>query len=345
MNGLTTMMCGSCSVENAIKTACIVHQNRQRGDGVEYSEDELSSCMENRAPGSPNLSILSFGGGFHGRTLGALSCTRSKATHKMDIPALDFPSTDFPQLKYPLEEHEAENRAEEERCLKLLDETISKWADKSPVAAAIVEPIQAEGGDNHATAFFFQGVREITLKHGVLLIVDEVQTGGGGCGTFWQHESWDLDTPPDLVTFSKKMITGGFFSRDSIRAENPYQIFNTWMGDPSKIVQVEAVHKFMRENNILERVQAVGAYIGEGHETLQSLFPDRLNKARGVGTFRAIDLPEPELLAKTVEGMRSRGVMVGGCGTSTLRLRPSLTLGPEHADVYLDTLETTIRSL
>jgi 4-aminobutyrate aminotransferase/(S)-3-amino-2-methylpropionate transaminase len=104
-----------------------------------------------------------------------LSTTRSKAVHKLDIPSFNWPQAPFPALKYPLDKHEAENAAEEKRCLDKVEELIKTW--QFPVAGLIVEPIQSEGGDNHASAAFFQGLRDITQKHNVTLIVDEVQTG------------------------------------------------------------------------------------------------------------------------------------------------------------------------
>merc|ERR1712168_1765338 len=78
-------------------------------------------------------------------------------------------------------------------------------------AGVLVEPMQAEGGDNHATAHFFRGLREITKEFGAAFIVDEVQTGGGPTGEWWMHESWGLSSPPDMVTFAKKLLIGGYY--------------------------------------------------------------------------------------------------------------------------------------
>lgn len=94
---VTTMMCGSCSNENAYKNIFINYQKKLRGGDVRFSEEEESSCMINLPPGSPQLSLLSFHGGFHGRTFGALSTTHSKAIHKLDIPAFDWPVAHFPK--------------------------------------------------------------------------------------------------------------------------------------------------------------------------------------------------------------------------------------------------------
>lgn len=134
---------------------------------------------------------MSFIGGFHGRLFGSLSTTHTKALHKVDIPAFsNWVSSPFPGLKYPLDHHEAENAKEEARCLAAAEDKM-KHA-KTPIAALIVEPIQSEGGDNHASAKFFQGLRDLTKKYDILMIVDEVQTGVGATGQFWAHESWNL---------------------------------------------------------------------------------------------------------------------------------------------------------
>jgi hypothetical protein len=120
-----------------------------------------------------------------------------------------------------------------------------------PVAAVIIEPIASEGGDKHASADFFRGLRRITKENGVSLIVgedvlwsngahfalltglrldratDEVQTGVGATGTFWAHEKWGLDAEdaPDFVTFSKKMQAAGFYHRLETRPSQPYRNF------------------------------------------------------------------------------------------------------------------------
>jgi 4-aminobutyrate aminotransferase/(S)-3-amino-2-methylpropionate transaminase len=145
------------------------------------------------------------------------------------VPSFNWPQVPFPQLKYPLEENIGINRHEEERVLELVEKTIKEWS--SPVAALIIEPIQSEGGDNHASGSFFRGLRDITKQHGVLFIVDEVQTGVGSTGTFWAHEKWGLakGEEPDIVTFSKKFQAAGwYFNNDKLIPNKPYRQFNTW---------------------------------------------------------------------------------------------------------------------
>ncbi|KAL8851729.1 MAG: hypothetical protein Q9221_003339 [Calogaya cf. arnoldii] len=229
-----TGMSGS-DVNEAAYKAAFMWRAQQDGGGadIDFSKEEVTSVMSNQGPGSPNYSILSFSGGFHGRLFGSLSTTRSKPIHKLDIPAFNWPSAPFPKLKYPLEEHVKENAAEEARCLEITEDLIKNF--HNPVAAVVVEPIQSEGGDNHASPHFFRSLRALTLKHKILLTVDEVQTGIGATGRLWAHQHWNLPTPPDMTTFSKKAQAAGYYFRDpSLRANKPYRQFNTWMGDPSK---------------------------------------------------------------------------------------------------------------
>lgn len=109
-----------------------------------------------------------------------------------------------PDVKYPLSENESANAKAEADTLAKVKETIKEWKNKAPVAGIIIEPIASEGGDQHASASFFRQLRQLTKRLGVYMIVDEVQTGLGATGTLWAHEKWNLDTPPDAVTFSKK---------------------------------------------------------------------------------------------------------------------------------------------
>lgn len=205
------MMCGSCSNENAYKNIFIWYQNKKR-NYAPYTVEEEQSCLMNQKPGCPDLAILSFNNAFHGRTLGVLATTHSKSIHKIDVPTFDWPIAPFPLYKYPLEDNVAYNKAEDAKCLAVVEELIQTWAKKGkPVAGITIEPIQSEGGDNEGSPEFFQQLQKIAKKNDCALLIDEVQTGGGPTGKFWCHEHFDLPSPPDFVTFSKKMQLGGFY--------------------------------------------------------------------------------------------------------------------------------------
>src|SRR5262249_46056341 len=160
-----------------------------------------------------------------GRSLGALSLTRSKPIHKLDIPAFPWPVVPFPAARFPLREHDAANRESEARSLDAVTQVLRAHAGE--VAGLVVEPIQGEGGDRHASPDFFRALRRITSEHAVAFIVDEVQTGGGATGSFWAHESWELADPPDIVAFSKKLQLGGFYCSEDFVPKETYRIFNT----------------------------------------------------------------------------------------------------------------------
>ncbi|KAI8143627.1 4-aminobutyrate aminotransferase [Fennellomyces sp. T-0311] len=332
MSNVFTVMCGSCANENAFKTAFMYKASKRRG-GKEFSLDELNSCMSNQAPGSPDMAILSFSRAFHGRLFGSLTATASKAIHKVDIPAFNWPKATFPERRYPLHLHQEYNQQIEQDSLKEVEQLLNKH----DVAAVVIEPIQSEGGDNHASPQFFRQLQAICQKHDVLFIVDEVQTGVGATGTFWAHEAWGLPSPPDMVTFSKKFQAAGFYLSRRLRPAQPYRLYNTWMGDPVRAMQAAAIVDEIQDKQLLNNVQSVGAY-------LQQHLNDnkKLESVRGQGSFIAFDLDSGAKRDKFLTDMRQLGVNVGGCGDRTVRLRPMLTFQKHHADILLETMDRAL---
>lgn len=329
MDKIFTAQSGSEANELAYKAAFMLYRRKERGEGVEWSEEEIISCLNNAKPGSPELAIMSFANSFHGRGFGSLSTTRSKAVHKLDIPSFNWPQAEFPALKYPLDKHAEENAAEEKRCLDKVEQLIKSW--HCPVAGLIVEPIQSEGGDNHASTAFFQGLRDVTKKHGVVMIVDEVQTGFGATGKFWCHEHWNLTSPPDMVTFSKKAQTAGYFFGDNqLIPDKAYRQFNTWIGDPARVIMSKAVVNEILDNDLASKCGAVGDKLFAQMEQLAAKYPAQVKNLRGKGqgTFIAFDTVDAAALVKT---MKQRGVNMGTCGKQTVRLRPMLIFSEAHS--------------
>lgn len=260
------------------------------------------------APGSPDLTILSFKGAFHGRTLGVLATTHSKYIHKIDIPTFDWPIASFPKYKYPLEDNVRENKAEDDRCLGEVEELIQTFNKKGRyVAGIIIEPIQCEGGDNEASPEFFQRLQRIGKKYGVALLMDEVQTGGGPTGKLWCHEHFNLDTSPDIVTFSKKMQLGGYYHSESFRPPQSYRVFNTWMGDPGKVLLLEKILEVIKRDNLLETVNRVGDKLKKGLIDTQNQYSALLNSTRGRGTFLAISCASAALRDDIVNRLKLKG--------------------------------------
>ncbi|XP_053625682.1 4-aminobutyrate aminotransferase, mitochondrial [Plodia interpunctella] len=346
LNNISTMMCGSCSNENAYKAVFMWYRKKERGGKIDFTPEELSSCMTNQPPGSPNLSILSFHGSFHGRTFGALSTTRSKPIHKLDCPAFPWPVAPFPRYKYPLSQYQCENQQEDEKCLEQVEDTIEKYKKTgNAVAGIIVEPIQSEGGDHEASPEFFQRLQKLCKQKGVALIIDEVQTGCGPTGKMWCYEHFNLPSPPDVLTFSKKMLTGGFYFADEFKVPHAYRIFNTWMGDPGKLILLEKVLNVIKRDNLICLVNETGKVLKDGLHELENEFPNIINSVRGRGTFLSFNACNTETREKINTGLKNNGVLGGACGEISIRLRPSLIFETKHAHIYLDCLKKTLKEL
>ncbi|KIV99928.1 4-aminobutyrate aminotransferase [Verruconis gallopava] len=344
LNQVFTAQAGSDANELAYKAAFMWKRQQERGMGADFTEEEMSSAMNNSAPGAPQMSIMSFKTGFHGRLFGSLSTTRSKPIHKLDIPAFDWPSAPFPVLRYPLDDpaNVEYNAQEEKRCLEEAERIITTFHNK--VAAIIIEPVQSEGGDNHATPNFFRGLRALTRKHNVLMIVDEVQTGVGATGKFWAHDHWNLEDPPDMVTFSKKAQTAGYyFGNPDLRPNKAYRQFNTWMGDPARALLFRAIIKEIERLDLVNHTAEVGAYLYSGFEELAKSYPSEIQNLRGKGqgTFIAFDSPRRDEVLKKAKTV---GINIGGSGERAVRLRPMLIFQKHHADILFNGLKKIFES-
>ncbi len=329
---IVTVGSGAEAVENALKIAFAWKARRLRGGPS--TEEDAREVMFNRQPGINQLKVLSFEGGFHGRTLGALSATRSKAIHKLDFPAFAWPVLPFPANRFPLADYAAENAAAESRALEQVEAVFRREAHT--VAALIVEPIQGEGGDRHASPAFFRALRSLCSRYEVLFVADEVQTAAGATGRFWAHEHWDLDDPPDLVTWSKKFQFGGVHCKPEVMPAEPYRIFQTFLGDPFRLANWDVMLEVIRRDHLVEHTASVGAALVRGLTGLTHA--GFYSNARGLGTFAAIDVPTPADLARVLGALRVQGVECGGSGTRTIRFRPALVFAERHVQEVLEHL-------
>ena len=341
MDGILTVTTGAEALENAFKIAFLEVMRRRRGGPPSTEEQEAS--MLNAQTEANALKILSFEGAFHGRSLGALSATRSKAIHKVDFPAFDWPVAPVPANTFPLAAHAEENERREAESLAKVEQLLVAAA--GTIAGIVVEPIQGEGGDRHASPAFFRSLQRLAKQYGALLIVDEVQTGGGGTGLWWEHTRWELPEPPDVVTFSKKMQVGGCYFRKELMPDLPYRIFNTFLGDPLRLAQLEVIIEVVERDGLLENVRRTGAYLLQQLESLAQEFPELVSQARGQGTWCAFDLPDSTLRDRLVERLRQRGLEMGGCGSRSIRFRPALILQPRHVDEAMALLRSTLAEL
>lgn len=326
---------GADANELAFKATFMWYQAKKRGYTLGFSAEDNESVMKNEAPGSPELAILSFERAFHGRLFASALTTCSKPVHKLDLPAFKWPKAQFPSYKYPLANHVDCNKKEDARCLAIVEDLLKNW--HVPIAGVLIEPIQSEGGDNHGSAEFFQGLRDLTLKYGALLIMDEVQTGVGATGKFWAHEHFELSPAPDLVTFSKKFQSAGYYFHDpEIVPNTAYRQFNTWCGDPARMILAGAIGHEIVKHDLVKQVAEVGDYL---YGQLEALFAksDVVTDLRGKdrGTFIAWSFKKPELRDKFLRDMKSVGINIGGCAEDSVRLRPTLVFEKKHADILV----------
>ena len=132
-------------------------------------------------------------------------------------------------------------------------------------------------------------MQDICAKHDIVYCMDEVQTGGGPTGKIWAHEFFNLSGPPDIVTFSKKMLTGGFYNKPELSPKQAYRVFNTWVGDPGKVVLLDAVLKTIKKDNLLQNTKEAGKVLLDGMKSLEKKYPGLVHSSRGIGTFIAFD--------------------------------------------------------
>ncbi|MEZ4375309.1 MAG: L-lysine 6-transaminase [Polyangiaceae bacterium] len=307
---------GALAVENAMKTAFDwkVRKNLARGKGERGKQ------------------VMHLRHAFHGRSGYTLSVTNTDPVKTQYFPQFDWPRIENPGIRFPLDaQNLAETEAAEQRALAQARQYFAEREDD--IAAILIEPIQAEGGDNHFRVEFLKALRELADEHEALLIFDEVQTGLGLTGSWWAYQQFGV--VPDIVCFAKKMQVGGIFVSKRIDDVEQHvfkkssRINSTWGASLVDMVRCTRILEIMEEDNVLENVRVRGAELLSGLEAIQSRFSDRITNARGRGLMCAIDLPDGETRHKVIRAAFEDGMVVLPCGTRTVRFRPTLTVKQE----------------
>nr|KAF6439574.1 4-aminobutyrate aminotransferase [Rousettus aegyptiacus] len=138
------------------------------------------------------------------------------------------------------------------------------------------------------------------------------------------------------MTFSKKMMTGGFFHKEEFRPNAPYRIFNTWLGDPSKNLLLAEVINVIKREDLLSNAAHAGKALVTGLLDLQARYPQFISRVRGRGTFCSFDTPDESIRNKLILIARNKGVVLGGCGDKSIRFRPTLVFRDHHAHLFLN---------
>jgi L-lysine 6-transaminase len=324
---------GALGVENALKTAFDWKVRRNKARGV---------------AGERGSKIIHFREAFHGRSGYTLSLTNTDPVKTDYFPKFDWPRIENPKLRFPsTPEVEADVKAAEERAL---DQIKKAFADNTDdIAAIILEPIQAEGGDNHFRPEFLRALERIADENQCFFILDEVQTGIGLTGKMWAHEHFGLT--PDAVAFGKKVQVGGCLVGPKVD-EEPQNVFklssrinSTWGGGLTDMVRSGRFLEIIEEERLVDNARLVGDHLLAGLQELQRELGGVMTNARGRGLMIAFDLPTSELRTKAHETIIANGLLLLSCGVRSIRFRPPLNLTPAEADAGLDMIRRSLKQL
>jgi 4-aminobutyrate aminotransferase len=297
--------------------------------------------------------IIAFLGAFHGRTMGALSLTASKPQQKRRFAPLVPGVT---HVRYPYAYRGCTGGPQEEEafglgCARYIEEKLFKTIlPPEEVAAIFVEPIQGEGGYVVAPDNFMQELRAICDRHGILLVVDEVQSGAGRTGKWWAVEHSGVE--PDIVCMAKGIASGMplgvCMSRAEIMDWVPGSHASTFGGNPISIAAALATIDVL-EREGLANAAHVGGLMLERLRGWKETHP-LVGDVRGRGLMIGIELVKDKATREPANALRNRvetlafnrGLMVLGCGETSLRLCPPLIVSEEEATVALDILEEAL---
>ena len=293
--------------------------------------------------------VIHFEQAFHGRTGYALSMTNTVDRRKIDyFPKFSWPRIVNPKIRFPRTEENEKAVAETERkAIEQIKKALHE--NKDDIAALIIEPIQGEGGDNHFRKEFFQQIRALADENEFLFIVDEVQTGVGLTGRMWAYQHFDV--LPDVLCFGKKaQVCGMLASRRLDEVENNVfvesaRINSTWGGTLTDMVRFQRYLEIISEERLVENARGTGDYLRAQLESVQQEFPQLIVNARGRGLMCAFDLPDGERRDRFRQEAFAKRMLILGCGLSSIRFRPSLTVTREDIDKGMDITRECLRAL
>jgi len=295
--------------------------------------------------------FIAFHGCFHGRTLGSLSLTASRAVQRRHFGALlggvfhaPYPNT-YRGAHGVRPEHAAAD------ALTFIEnELFKRLVDPEEVAGIFIEPIQGEGGYLPAPAEFLQGLARISNKHGIMLVVDEVQSGMGRTGKWWAAEHSVIE--PDMICVAKGIASGmplsAVIAKQSVMDWKPGAHASTFGGNPVSIAAALATIGLI-EREYLANAARMGEFMFER----MADWPERhkiVGQVRGKGLMIGVEIvrdqktkePAADLRHRILEAAFHKGLLILGAGESTLRISPPLMIDQEQAEFAVRTIEASI---
>lgn len=297
--------------------------------------------------------VIAFSGGFHGRTLMGMALTGKVTPYKAGFGPL--PGEVY-HLPFPIAYHGVDTA----QTMRALEVMFHADIDPKQIAAIVVEPIQGEGGFYVAPPEFLQGLRRICDEHGIVLIIDEIQTGFARSGRLFALEHSGVEA--DLMTMAKG-LGGGFpisavtGKADIMDAPLSGGLGGTFAGSPVACVAAHAVLDIIEDEKLCARAEEIGASLRKRLESLsrEASLKSVIGDIRGLGSMIALELiengdssrPAKELNWALVQGCAKRGLIVVPCGvrSNVIRFMPPLTISNELIDEGMTILGDTLREL
>jgi 4-aminobutyrate aminotransferase / (S)-3-amino-2-methylpropionate transaminase / 5-aminovalerate transaminase len=294
--------------------------------------------------------VIAFEGGFHGRTLLALSMTSKTHPYKAGLGPF---APEVYRVPFP---NEYRGPSADE-ALAALERALVTQVAAETVAAIVIEPVQGEGGFVVAPQVFMEGVRRLCDEHGIVMVVDEVQTGFARTGKLFAIEHYDIE--PDLITIAKSIAMGlplsGVIGKAAIMDAPPDSaIGGTYVGNPVAQAAALAVLDVIGEEDLCARATVLGDQLRERMLAWQQRFP-QVGDVRGLGAMLAIELVEdPEtrepaagLAAKVTEAATKQGLLLikSGIYSNCIRVLMPLTLSDAELDEALAVWEQSLETV
>jgi 4-aminobutyrate aminotransferase len=291
--------------------------------GAEAVENAIKFAFRKKGP----LPGVSCTGAFHGRTIGALTFTDSKAVQKKNYPEINHEV-----IKFCTKDNDSEING-------LHDLIEREWLP----AFVIVECVQGEGGYNIASKKFIRNLRKTSKEYGFPLIIDEVQSGLGRTGKWWSFEHFGIK--PDIITSAKALQVGAVVSSKEYDPKEPGAVSSTW-GGGSRIdlaVGLKTI-EIIRHERLLDNAKKIGNHMIKRLREMKNRYPI-IHDVRGLGLMIGVEFSK-EIYKDLIPKMAfKKGLLVLGCGRKAIRIVPPLIITRDDADKGLNILEDVIKHL
>jgi len=289
--------------------------------GAEAVENAIKFAYRVKGP----LAGVSCTRGFHGRTLGALSFTDSKAVQKKH-----FPEVNNELIKFCTEDNDSD--------IEQLEKLIKR---ESVPAFVIVECVQGEGGYRPASKQFIKRLRRVSLMHDFPLIIDEVQSGVGRTGKWWSFEHYDV--VPDIMSSAKSLQVGATISSRKYAPKETGAVSSTWGGGHKidlaiglKTIQI------IRKERLLKNAERMGKYLLKRVEELKEKH-QKIVDAHGLGLMIGIEFSDAKVRNYIEKEAFKKGLLLLGCGFKSIRIAPPLIISKKEADIGMEIIEDILK--